>query len=756
MTLRNPGKAKPAEQQLPSETEVLDYVRSRPGKVNKRDVARAFGIRSAPQKLALKRMLRHMTDEGLLERRTRKFQDPTRLPPVAPVTVTGLDDDGELVAQPLEWDEEAQGPPPRILVDARRATGPGEDKQPPRAGDRILARLSETGDATYPYSARVLRRLEAGTRVLGVLRAGPGDALRVIPTDKKARNEFELSASDAGGGVPGELVAVELSGDPRRGIARAKVIERFGSVLDQRNIALIAIHQHGIPDQFPPEVIADSERARPAPVKGRVDLRKVPLITIDPPDARDHDDAVWAAPDDDPANQGGVKVIVAIADVAHYIRPGGALDREARIRGNSVYFPDRVVPMLPERISNDLCSLKENEDRPGIACSMVFDSRGRKRSHKFERIIMRSAASISYEQAQAAIDGRPDDATGAILDPVLKPLWQAYGVLMKGRRKREPLELDIPERKLILDAHGMIERVVTPERLDAHKLIEEFMIQANVAAAETLEARHSPLIYRVHEAPAPEKVVSLAEFLKTLGISAPKGQVMKPVHFNRILAQAAGREYQHLVNEVVLRTQSQAVYSPENRGHFGLNLRRYAHFTSPIRRYADLIVHRALVSVHGWGDDGLSEWDMQHMAETAELISAAERRAMAAERETVDRLVAAHLSEQTGTVFEARISGATKAGLFVSLNESGADGFVPISSLGTDYFVYDEARRSLIGERSGETFRLGDPVRVKLVEATPVAGGLRFEMVSPGTPGKPLPRRAPGARHQHERRRGRR
>jgi ribonuclease R len=756
MTLRNPGKAKPAEQQLPSEAEVLDYVRSRPGKVNKRDVARAFGIRSAPQKLALKRMLRHMTDEGLLDRRTRKFQDPTRLPPVAPLQVTGLDDDGELVAQPLEWDEEAQGPPPRILVDAKRATGPGEDKQPPRAGDRILARLSETGDATYPYSARVLRRLEAGTRVLGVLRAGPGDALRVIPTDKKARNEFELSASDAGGGVPGELVAVELSGDPRRGIARAKVIERFGSVSDQRNIALIAIHQHGIPDQFPREVIAEAESARPAPIKGRVDLRKVPLITIDPPDARDHDDAVWSAPDDDPANQGGVKVIVAIADVAHYIRPGGALDREARIRGNSVYFPDRVVPMLPERISNDLCSLKEHQDRPGIACSMVFDSRGRKRSHKFERIIMRSAASISYEQAQAAIDGRPDDATGAILEPVLRPLWQAYGVLMKGRRKREPLELDIPERKLILDAHGMIERVVTPERLDAHKLIEEFMIQANVAAAETLEARHSPLIYRVHEAPAPEKVVSLAEFLKTLGISAPKGQVMKPTHFNRILAQAAGKEYQHLVNEVVLRTQSQAVYSPENRGHFGLNLRRYAHFTSPIRRYADLIVHRALVSVHDWGDDGLSEWDMQHIAETAELISAAERRAMAAERETVDRLVAAHLSEQTGTVFEARISGATKAGLFVALNESGADGFVPISSLGTDYFVYDEARRSLIGERSGETFRLGDPVRVKLVEATPVAGGLRFEMVSSGTPGKPLPRHAAGARHQHERRRGRR
>jgi ribonuclease R len=755
MNLRTPGKATKAVEKLPSEAEVLDYVRSRPGRVNKRDLARAFGIRSQPHKLALKRLLRHMTEQGLLERRDRKLHDPSRLPPVTVLQVTGIDEDGELIALPLEWDEDA-GPPPRILVEARRAAGTGEDKQPPRAGDRIMARLSETGDATYPYRAQVLRRLEPGTRILGVLRAGPGGSLRVVPADKKARNEYELSQPDAGGAQPGELVAVELAGDPRRGIARAKITERFGSVSDQRNIALIAIHQHGIPDQFPREAVAEADRARPAPVAGRVDLRQMPLITIDPPDARDHDDAVWAAPDDNPANAGGVKVVVAIADVAHYVRPGGVLDREARLRGNSVYFPDRVVPMLPERISNDLCSLKERQDRPAIACFMTFDGRGRKRSHSFQRVMMRSAAKLSYEQAQSAIDGRPDDTTQPILAGVLEPLWRAYGVLMKGRRQREPLELDIPERKLILDAHGMIERVVTPERLDAHKLVEEFMIQANVSAAEALEAEHSPLIYRVHEAPAPEKVVALADFLKTIGISAPKGQVMKPTDFNRILVQAAGKEYQHLVNEVVLRTQSQALYSPENRGHFGLNLRRYAHFTSPIRRYADLIVHRALVSVHGWGDDGLSDWDLLHLGDTAEIISAAERRAMAAERETVDRLIAAHLSEQTGSVFEARISGTTRAGLFVALNESGADGFVPAASLGAEYFVYDETRRALIGERSGETFRLGDPVRVKLVEATPVAGGLRFEMVSRGKAGKPLPRRSPGAGHRQERRRARR
>ena len=467
------------------------------------------------------------------------------------------------------------------------------------------------------------------------------------------------------------------------------------------------------------------------------------LITIDPPDARDHDDAVWAEPDDDPANPGGVKVIVAIADVAAYVRSGTALDREARIRGNSVYFPDRVVPMLPERISNDLCSLREKEDRPALACFMTFDASGTKKSHRFDRVIMRSAAKLSYQEAQAAIDGRPNAKTETLVEPVLRPLWQAYDVLMKGRRRREPLELDLPERKLILDAHGLVERVVTPERLDAHKLVEEFMIQANVAAAETLEAKTTPLLYRIHEPPAREKLAALSEFLKTVGLSLPLGQVMRPKHFNRILAAAAGKEYQHVVNEIVLRTQAQAVYSPENKGHFGLTLRRYAHFTSPIRRYADLIVHRGLISALGLGNDGLTAEDIARLPDTADLVSGAERRAMAAERETIDRLIAAHLAGQTGSIFRGRIGGVVGAGLFITLTDSGADGFVPVSTLGREYFVYDQTRHALIGEKSGATYQLGDRVEVKLVETAPVSGGMRFEMVSEGRSGKPAssPRR---------------
>jgi ribonuclease R len=537
-----------------------------------------------------------------------------------------------------------------------------------------------------------------------------------------------------------------------RGLSRptARVRKRLGDLNDQRNISLIAIRQHGIPDVFPDPVLSEAEALRSFSLAGRLDLRDVPFITIDPADARDHDDAVWAGP----GEAGEVKVIVAIADVAAYVRPGTALDREARVRGNSVYFPDRVVPMLPERISNDLCSLREGEDRPCIVCTMRFDESGRKKVHRFARAIMRSAAKLSYDEAQAAIDGKPNDKTGPLLGPILEPLWQAYAVLSKGRAKREPLELDLPERKLILDAHGLIERVVTPERLDSHKLVEEFMIQANVAAAQSLEERGVARLYRVHEPPSPEKIRALAEFLRTVGINLPKGQHLMPKDFNGILRMAQGKDYQHVVNEVVLRSQAQAVYSTENRGHFGLHLKRYTHFTSPIRRYADLIVHRGLITGFGFGPDGLSSEDVKQIDETAEMTSAAERRAMAAERETVDRLIASHLSSQTGSVFAGRIAGVVGAGLFVTLNETGADGFVPVSSLGRENFRFDETRRALVGQTSGETHQLGDPVEVRLVEVAPVSGGLRFEMVSEGRGGKALPQRAPrSAKRSGQRRR---
>ena len=470
-------------------------------------------------------------------------------------------------------------------------------------------------------------------------------------------------------------------------------------------------------------------------MKGRTDLRSTPLLTIDPVDARDHDDAVYAEPDTDPRNDGGWVVIVAIADVAHYIRSGTKLDREAQLRGNSVYFPDRVVPMLPEKISNDLCSLREGQERPCLAVRMVFDKHGEKQGHTFMRAMMKSAAKLSYQEAQAAIDGNVSDKCKPLMARALKPLWEAYAAVSKARDKRGPLDLDLPERKILLDDKGRVANVVTPERLDAHRLIEEFMIQANVAAAETLEEKRTSLVYRVHDAPSAEKLKGLKDFLETLDMKVPHAGELKPAAFNVILAKAKDLPVPELVNEVILRSQSQAEYNPKNIGHFGLNLKKYAHFTSPIRRYADLIVHRALVRALGLGPDGITDEDISRLAAIAKAISDAERRAMAAERETTDRLIAAHLLDRVGATFPARISGVTRSGLFVRLKDTGADGYIPISSLGNDYYHHVEAAHALVGARTGEGYRMGDTVEVRLLEVVPSAGALKFEMITPGQKG---------------------
>jgi ribonuclease R len=496
-------------------------------------------------------------------------------------------------------------------------------------------------------------------------------------------------------------------------------------------VSLIAILAHGIPHVFSPDTLAEAAAAKPTPLAGREDWRQLPLVTIDPVDAKDHDDAVHAEGDPDPRNPGGHIVTVAIADVAWYVRPLSALDREALARGNSVYFPDRVVPMLPERISNDLCSLREKEDRPALAVRMVFSASGRKLGHRFHRIMMRSAAKLSYQQAQDGFDGGGHDLA-ADVRAALDGLWAAYGSLKIAREEREPLELDLPERKVVLAKDGSIDRIVVPQRLEAHRLIEEFMIQANVAAAETLEEKRSPLVYRIHDSPSLAKLEALRDFLKSIDMSLPQSGNLRPSHFNRILARVSESEHGPLLHEVVLRTQAQAEYHPENIGHFGLNLRRYAHFTSPIRRYADLIVHRALVRALKLGEGGLPEAVVAELPEIAAKISAAERRAMVAERDTIDRLVAHWLADRIGAAFAGKISGVTRAGLFVRLDDTGADGFVPMRSLGSDYFIFDEARRAVIGRSTGEMHRLGDGVEVKLVEAAPLAGALRFELLSSG------------------------
>ncbi len=740
---------KSVEAALPTREQILAFVANAPEKVGKREIAKAFGI-SGSQRIGLKKILKELGDEGLLKTTERKkLTKPGELAPVTVVDIVRRDADGELLGVPMNWDEDSE--PPTIII-VPGSAGERERGAPAGVGDRILARISKTGDegpSDYPYEARTIRRIGKGAEtVLGIFRSTPTGG-RIVPVDKKSRNEYEVTRPHIGDAEDGDLVLAETMAGPRYSPRRAKVRDSYGKGDEQSSISLIAIHAHGIPDRFPERVIAAAQKAKPPKLdKNREDIRKISFITIDPPDARDHDDAVAAHADDDPKNKDGWVVYVAIADVAHYIRPGEELDKEALKRGNSVYFPDRVVPMLPERISNDLCSLREKEDRACLAVRMVFDKNGRKLNHRFIRGLMRSTAKLSYAEAQAAFDGNPDPRFEHLQKDVLRPLWDAYQAMAKARDKRGPLALDLPEHKIIINREiGRIEDIKIADKFESMRLIEECMIQANVCAAETLEEKRSPLVYRVHDAPSREKLMALSEFLETIDIKLAKGAVMKPQHFNQILERVKDSEYSRMVSDVVLRSQAQAIYSPDNLGHFGLNLRRYAHFTSPIRRYADLIVHRALVGALKLGDDGLSDTDVKSLSQTAEHISQTERRAMLAERDSNDRYIASYLEKRIGAEFTGRISGVTRFGLFIRLTETGADGLVPISSLGYDFFHHDEAAHALIGARTGTRFRIGDPVRVKLEEAVPVTGGLRFEMVEGGTEQKgkrPRGARAPG------------
>jgi ribonuclease R len=719
---------------FPTRDAIVAFIRAHPGKVGTPEIAREFGLKNA-DRAALKQILRELADDGTIQKRGKEVSEPATLPATVMADITSRDSDGELIAIPAEWDEVESGEPPKIRIHVPRRPPPGTAAG---VGDRALLRvekLEERDREGTVYRGRVIKVVDhAKTRVLGIFRALPDGGGRLIPVDKKqAGRELNIAKADRHGAEDGDLVSVDLVRSRGYGLASGKVKERLGSLASEKAVSLIAIHAHEIPQAFSPTALREANEAKPATLKGREDWRDLPLVTIDPPDAKDHDDAVHAEPDPDPNNKGGYIVNVAIADVAYYVRPGSALDRDALARGNSVYFPDRVVPMLPERISNDLCSLVPGEPRGALAVRMVIGNDGRKRSHSFHRVLMRSAAKLNYAQAQAAIDGRPDDTAGPLLDPILKPLYDAYAVVKKARDERDPLDLDIPERKILLKPDATVDRVVVPERLDAHKLIEEFMILANVAAAEMLEKKTLPLIYRVHDEPTLEKVHALQEFLKTLDLPFAKSGALRPALFNRVLAQVKGHDSEPLVNEVVLRSQAQAEYSAENYGHFGLNLRRYAHFTSPIRRYADLVVHRALIRGLGLGEGALPETETaESLSEVAAQISVTERRAMKAERETADRLIAHFLADRIGATFQGRISGVTRAGLFVKLSDTGADGLIPIRTLGSEYFNYDETRHALVGSRSGAMHRLGDVVDVRLVEAAPVAGALRFELLSEG------------------------
>ncbi|MES2120546.1 MAG: VacB/RNase II family 3'-5' exoribonuclease [Pseudomonadota bacterium] len=734
---------------LPSRKQILDFIASSDQPAGKREIARAFGL-SGQAKIDLKRLLKDMADEGLIDASPgRAFHQSGGVPKVTVLRVQAVDDGGTVWGVPEQW--HAETPPPRLrLIERGKRSALG-------IGDRVLARTEQKGEGFIAHPMKKLAR--AAELVLGVVKQ-EGERFWLSPVDKKERRE--LLISDLKDAEPGDLVLCEVSGRPPRVSARVDAV--LGDPFAPRSFSMIAIHKHGLRAEFAQEAIDEAHRVAKQPLGEREDLTHLPIVAIDPADARDHDDAIWA----EPHGEGGWNAIVAIADVSFYVRPGSELDREARARGNSVYFPDRVVPMLPEEMSADICSLKEGQDRAALACHLQVGKDGEIKGWRFTRAKVRIAANIAYEDAQAAIDAAGEErievssptcdmppvegrVPAELVEKALKPLWACWRALFAARKKRDPLELDLPERRVMLDEKGRITSIAPRDRLDAHRLVEDYMIAANVAAARALEAKKMPVMYRVHESPSREKLVALKEYLATFGVEFALGQVIKPGIFNRIIERVGDGDGREEIMEQLLRTQMQARYGPERLGHFGLALATYAHFTSPIRRYADLLVHRGLVRAYRLGDGGLPAGEEERFEAIGEQISMLERRAMEAERDTIDRYVAAFLADQVGQLVKCRISGVQPFGFFATVADLGGDGLLLAKDLGREYFRYDEAARQLVGEETGETYRIGQRLTLRLAEANPISGSLRFELPE-GSYGTPQPRRQDRVRGAGQRR----
>ena len=702
---------------FPTRQQILDFIAQSNEPAGKREIGKAFGLHGQ-ERVKLKALLRDMADEGLIDGERRAFHRMGGVPKVTVLRVVAIED-GQPYAIPDNWNPDDASPPPRLrIIDRKGHTAL-------RKGDRVLARTEEAGAGLIAHPMKKLPAMEGA--MLGVVEIDAAGKGWLAPVDKRIRNASPIA--DMGGAEAGQLVMAEPGGkSPRAGV---KVIEVLGDPLAPRAFSLIAIAKHGLPTVFGEETLAEAEAAAKLPLSPdhREDLRHLPIVAIDPADARDHDDAIWAEPD----AAGGFRALIAIADVSFYVRPGGPLDREARKRGNSAYFPDRVVPMLPEVLSADVCSLRAGQDRAAMACHIVVDAHGKVTEWRFTRALVRIAEVIAYEDAQARVDGAGEE-------PQLRNLWACWKALEKARHARDPLELDLPERRAILNAEGKIETIALRERIDAHRVVEDFMIAANVAAAKALESKVAPVVYRIHEPPNREKLVALKDYLATFDKKLALGQVVTPSLFNRLLKDIADDAEKALIMEAVLRSQTQAYYGPRNAGHFGLALGSYAHFTSPIRRYADLLVHRALVDGFGLeqprpadrlipATSGLSETDRADLTRVSEAISVTERRAMEAERDTIDRYVAAWLSGRVGEVFPTRVSGVQSFGMFVTIVGLGGDGLVPVSTLGAERFSYDEKAQALVGDQTGERFVIGRLIDMRLAEANPLTGALKFEPV---------------------------
>lgn len=703
-------------QELPSEEALVEFILNSPTPVNKRDIARYFKLKGQAR-VAIKRILRDLAEAGKIEKDYKKnYKAPHSLPERCLIEIIGFDIDGEFLAKPAEW--EADNEPPKIFVKVRNV-----ETSNLNPGDVVLARLKKTKSGLYQARIAKANLTTDKETHLGIFKIQKSGAT-ILHVDKKNKDNFFVPRDFIGDAQEGDLVMTEELPDSYkypRNKKPVRIVEVLGAEDDPKLISLIAIHSHGIPCSFTKEILDEANSFTEPEIKGRHDMRNIPLVTIDGADSRDFDDAIFAEPDDNPDNAGGWHLIVAIADVSFYVKPGSELDKEAYKRGNSTYFADRVVPMLPEKLSNDLCSLNPNIDRACMACDMWIDKNGKLLNYKFKRGLMKSAARLIYEEVQEARDGAPNEKTAPIMDNVINPLYEAFKILKEARNKRGTLEIDIPERKAII-IDGKVKDIVPRERLESHQLVEEFMILANVAAASALEDKEAPCVYRAHEKPNAEKIDATRSFLNEMGFVLPKGDVTQPATLNSLLVSSAKTSKKELVHTLLLRTQCQAKYTPESLGHFGLALEKYAHFTSPIRRYSDLLVHRSLARAYKMGTGQLTEWEEEKLAELSEHISHTERRSMMAERDVMDRFCAQYLSVNVGKEFKAKVNGLSNFGLFMTLDESGADALLPIRTLPNDYYIHDEKAHSLIGERTGRKFTLADELNVKLIEANPMTG----------------------------------
>ncbi len=698
------------EHPIPSRDEICAAMEQAGGPLTPKALASKLDIHTDPHRRALENRLKAMVRDGqLIRNRAGKLCLMRHLDLLTGIVMAHRDGFG--FVRPDDGSDDVYLPPREM-----RAVWDG---------DRVAIRVSS--DRAGRREGRIVEVLERRTTtVVGHFHTERG--IDYVREENERRTEVLIARGERGGAKPGDMVQIEIVQHPtERSLAIGRVTKVVGR-LDQPGIETeVAILAHGIPSEWPEAVVQAAARIPttvPSRAKqGREDLRKIPLVTIDGADAKDFDDAVYCEPHDE-----GWKLIVAIADVSHYVEPDTALDREAQARGTSVYFPDRVVPMLPEELSNGLCSLNPQVDRLCLACEMIVSRQGVVKRSRFFSAVMRSAARLTYEDSAALLDGGKARGTHAKLLPMLVSLRDVYRAFARARQKRGSIDFDLPETKIELNVQGKVEAIHPVERRETHRLIEECMIAANVEAAKRIRKSRLPSLYRVHEGPDAERLEELILFLRSFGFKVPS-EKLTPKHLADVIERVGGKPEAELVETVVLRSLKQARYQPRNIGHFGLGLGAYAHFTSPIRRYPDLLVHRAIKWSIEHGTSKGFPYSMPEMEQLGERCSRAERRADEAVWDVEEQLKVLYISTRIGEEFNVIVSSVVPFGIFVRVPELKIDGLVHVSSLPRDYYHRDSTGTKLVGDRTGRTYRLTDTLDVRLTNANVEERKIDFALV---------------------------